>query len=82
MNSSTNGVGAASLSVTAYHLRNTPSLVMRIALSPLDAKALAKYSKNFPKLNLVTVDDEFGGWKKAQSKHFEDGGTFDQIYDK
>ena len=49
---------------------------------PRDAKALAKYSKNFPKLNLVTVDEEFGGWKKAQSKHFEDGGTFDQIYDK
>ena len=41
MNSSTNGVGAASLSVTAYHLRNTPSLVMRIALMPLDARALA-----------------------------------------
>ena len=49
---------------------------------PRDAKALAKYSKNFPKLNLVTVDGEFGGWKKAQAKHFEDGGTFDQIYDK
>jgi len=49
---------------------------------PRDSKALAKYSKNFPKLNLVTVDGEFGGWKKAQAKHFEDGGTFDQIYDK
>ncbi|ACT51392.1 sulfate ABC transporter substrate-binding protein [Methylovorus glucosotrophus] len=39
-----------------------------------------KYEKNFPKLNLVTVDSEFGGWQKAQKTHFSDGGTFDQIY--
>lgn len=49
---------------------------------PRDSKALAKYSKLFPKLNLVTIDGEFGGWKKAQSEHFDDGGTFDQIYQK
>ena len=49
---------------------------------PRDAKALAKWSKNFPKINLVTVDKEFGGWGKAQKTHFDDGGTFDQIYDK
>ena len=33
----------------------------------------------FPKLNLITVDDAFGGWKKAQATHFADGGVFDQI---
>jgi sulfate transport system substrate-binding protein len=47
---------------------------------PRDAKALAKWSKNFPKINLVTIDKEFGGWTKAQKAHFDDGGTFDQIY--
>ena len=47
---------------------------------PRDKKALAKWSRNFPKINLVTVDNEFGGWGKAQKKHFDDGGTFDQIY--
>jgi sulfate transport system substrate-binding protein len=47
---------------------------------PRDSKALAKWSKNFPKINLVTVDKEFGGWAKAQKAHFDDGGTFDQIY--
>jgi len=47
---------------------------------PRDAKALAKWSKNFPKINLVTIDKEFGGWAKAQKAHFDDGGTFDQIY--
>ena len=47
---------------------------------PRDKKALAKWSRNFPKINLVTIDNEFGGWGKAQKKHFDDGGTFDQIY--
>ena len=49
---------------------------------PRDAKALAKWSKNFPKINLVTIDKEFGGWAAAQKKHFDDGGTFDRIYQK
>jgi len=39
-----------------------------------------KYAKQFPKLNLVTIDGAFGGWQKAQKEHFSDGGTFDQIY--
>ncbi len=29
---------------------------------------------------LVTIDADFGGWVKAQKEHFDDGGTFDQIY--
>jgi sulfate transport system substrate-binding protein len=33
-------------------------------------------------LNLFTVDEVFGGWQAAQKKHFNDGGLFDQIYDK
>lgn len=47
---------------------------------PRDAKALAKWAKNFPKINLVSIDRDFGGWTKAQQKHFDDGGTFDQVY--
>ena len=39
-----------------------------------------KYAANFTKLKLVTVDQEFGGWAKAQARHFADGGIFDQIY--
>ena len=34
----------------------------------------------FPKIRLVTVEQAFGGWTKAQAEHFADGGTFDQIY--
>ena len=35
--------------------------------------------ERFPKLELITVDKTFGGWKKAQATHFADGGVFDQI---
>jgi sulfate/thiosulfate-binding protein len=34
----------------------------------------------FPKLRLVTIDQVFGGWSKAQAEHFADGAVFDQIY--
>lgn len=34
----------------------------------------------FKDIPLVTIDKDFGGWKKAQAEHFADGGTFDQIY--
>ena len=37
--------------------------------------------QKLPELKLVTIDDPiFGGWAKAQPKHFADGGMFDQIY--
>ena len=47
---------------------------------PRDQKVAAKYAKQFAKVNLITIDDVFGGWEKAQKTHFADGGTFDQIY--
>ncbi|MFT3819728.1 MAG: sulfate ABC transporter substrate-binding protein [Rubrivivax sp.] len=47
---------------------------------PIDAKVAAKYEKAFPKVNLFTIDELFGGWAKAQKTHFADGGVFDQIY--
>lgn len=47
---------------------------------PRNQELLEKYNDLFPKIKLVTVDKDFGGWKKAQETHFNDGGTFDQIY--
>jgi sulfate transport system substrate-binding protein len=47
---------------------------------PRSEKAAAKYAANFNQVKLVTIDEEFGGWTKAQATHFADGGTFDQIY--
>ena len=49
---------------------------------PIDPKVAAAYAKQFPKISLFTIDDTFGGWAKAQTTHFNDGGVFDQIYTK
>jgi sulfate transport system substrate-binding protein len=38
----------------------------------------AKYAKQFPTLELVTVKD-LGGWATVQKKHFSDDGIFDQL---
>lgn len=44
-------------------------------------QAIAKdFSQQFSDLKLVTIDADFGGWKTAQPKFFDDGGIFDQIY--
>ena len=47
---------------------------------PRNQTIAAKYAANFTRLKLVTVDQVFGGWAKAQATHFADGGVFDQIY--
>lgn len=38
-----------------------------------------KYANQFAKVNLIKIDDVFGGWQKAQKTHFNDGGVFDEI---
>ncbi len=55
-------------------------LAARHHYRPRDAKVAEKYAGSFGKLDLVTVDELFGGWRNAQKTHFADGGLFDQIY--
>ncbi|MDZ4811498.1 MAG: sulfate ABC transporter substrate-binding protein [Pseudomonadota bacterium] len=55
-------------------------IIARHFYRPRDPLVAAKYAKQFPQLNLVSIDKDFGGWRAAQAKHFADGGTFDQIY--
>lgn len=47
---------------------------------PRSPQVPAALTAKFPKLKLYTVDEEFGGWQKAQKTHFADGGVFDSIY--
>jgi sulfate/thiosulfate transport system substrate-binding protein len=47
---------------------------------PRNQAVAAKYAAQFPKVQLFTIDQVFGGWTKAQKIHFADGGVFDQIY--
>jgi len=46
---------------------------------PTDPAVAEKYKSQFPQIQLTSIAD-FGGWKKAQTEHFADGGVFDQIY--
>jgi len=39
-----------------------------------------KHKAEFAPVKLFTIDEAFGGWQKAQKAHFDDGGTFDAIY--
>ncbi len=48
-------------------------------LRPRSTALLAKYAKDFPKVQTFTIDEYFGGWTKAQKEHFDDGAIYDQI---
>lgn len=47
---------------------------------PRNKEILEKYKDKFADVELVTIDEVFGGWTNAQAIHFADGGVFDQIY--
>ncbi|MBF7682453.1 sulfate ABC transporter substrate-binding protein [Acinetobacter sp. B5B] len=46
---------------------------------PRNPAVLKQYSNVFKPLTLVTIDQEFGGWKNVQKTHFENDGIFDKI---
>jgi sulfate transport system substrate-binding protein len=54
-------------------------LAAKYFFRPRSPELLAANAAIFPELKLVTVDETFGGWSEAQ-KHFQDGGTFDDIF--
>ena len=45
-----------------------------------DPQIAARYRAEHPEIPLVTIDEAFGGWDKANAAHFADGGSFDRIY--
>ena len=55
-------------------------LVAKHFYRPSNLEILAKHENIFPKLELVTIDGDFGGWQHAQKFFFGDDGVFDQIY--
>lgn len=55
-------------------------IVARNYFRPRDPQAAAKYADQFPPLRLFTVDDVFGGWRTAQTEHFNDGGIYDRLF--
>jgi sulfate/thiosulfate transport system substrate-binding protein len=48
---------------------------------PRDPAVAQRYAAQFQNIPvLLSIDADFGGWKKAQARHFADHGVFDQIY--
>lgn len=47
---------------------------------PTTPEIAEQFKDQFPELELLQIDKDFGGWQAAQEKHFADGGIFDQIY--
>jgi sulfate/thiosulfate-binding protein len=48
---------------------------------PSDPAVAQRYAAQFQNIPvLLSIDADFGGWKKAQATHFADHGTFDKIY--
>ena len=60
--------------------REGQEIAARHFYRPRDPAVAKKFEDKFPKVELLTVDEAFGGWRKAQSEHFKDGGVFDAIY--
>jgi len=55
-------------------------LIAKHFYRPRMPKVAEKYADRYPKVKLITVDEEFGGWQAAHAKHFTEGGVFDQIF--
>lgn len=55
-------------------------IIARNHYRPRSQAVASRYAADFPRLELVTIEGEFGGWAKAQRDHFADGGSFDRVY--
>ena len=47
---------------------------------PRSATVAQRHAGQFVPVKLFTLADVAGDWKQAQQRHFEDGGSFDQLY--
>ena len=61
------------------YTKEAQGIIAKNYYRPADKEVAAQFSQTFPAVNMITIND-FGGWKKAQETHFNDGGTFDEIY--
>jgi sulfate transport system substrate-binding protein len=71
---------AAEAYLSHLYSREGQEIAARNFYRPRSEAALAAAGHLFPPMNLVTIDEEFGGWANAQRLHFADGGSFDRIY--
>ena len=43
---------------------------------------IERHKASYPPVKLVTVEDVFGGWEKANKDHFGEGGILDKVFTK
>ena len=55
------------------------AIAVKHNLRPRNPALLKQHQAKFIGIPTFTVDEVFGGWKKAQADHFRDGGIYDQI---
>ena len=59
--------------------RQAQDVIAKHYYRPRNPQVAARYKARFPNVRLFTIDRNYGGWRKAQASHFNDGGLFDQI---
>lgn len=86
-------VAVVDRNVDARGTREVAEAYLKYLYSPVGQRLAAKHyyrpvmpehaapedMERFPRLELVTIDEVFGGWSAAQRAHFDDGALFDQI---
>jgi sulfate transport system substrate-binding protein len=75
--------GTEALATSYLEYLYTPEgqrIAARHHFRPRDPAVADEFSDQFPALELFTIDEMFGGWKRAQAEHFADGGRFDRIF--
>ena len=82
-----NAIKHGTLDIAKEYLRSLYSepaqeLIAKYGYRPRNPNVLKKYEAKFPKVDLLNIDSNFGGWAKAHGEHFADGGSFDKIYSK
>ncbi|MBI5132794.1 MAG: sulfate ABC transporter substrate-binding protein [Rhodopseudomonas palustris] len=63
-----------------WYTKDGQEIAARNFYRPRDPDVAEKHADSFAKVDLFTIDEVFGGWTKAQTTHFTDGGVFDKIY--
>ncbi len=71
---------AADAYLKYLYSRQGQEIAARHFYRPRDPEVAKAHASDFAKVELFSIDDVFGGWTKAQSEHFADGGVFDKIY--
>jgi sulfate transport system substrate-binding protein len=57
------------------------SIIGKNFYRPRDPAVAAQFKDRFKSLPLLSIDKNFGGWKRVQAAHFNDGGVFDQVFE-